>query len=225
MPIGIYNYERKIKIKPKLEMTENLAYLLGAIKGDGSISNNKKYVNSTQLKRHNKTYKNKLYQIKFFNQNIEFLKRIFGFMRDIGLNPSIYYGKTEIQLHSCSKIMWEWLYNLKIYDLNNILKQDKGYILSFLRGFYEAEGCYFYETGINYPYAVITNANEELISFVHTLICELGFRPKIYKIKRGKTAFKKGFYFHILIRRKGEAERFIKMINPFFKNEPSNKWF
>jgi hypothetical protein len=144
-------------------------------------------------------------------------------MQSINLNPHIHKGNGNATVvNSCSKMLWEWLYSLTYQNLENLLSKDRKYLLAFLRGFYEAEGCYYYESGVRYPYAVITNSNEQLISFVHRLICELGFKAKLYRMKRGKTAYKEGFYFHILIRKKGEAEKFIDMIKPSLKNQPTN---
>jgi intein-encoded DNA endonuclease-like protein len=222
MPKGIYDYEKKIRIKPNLDISEDLVYLLGAIKGDGNISSDNKYLNSTQNKRYRKNYRHRLYQIRFYNTDFEFLRKIFHIMQNIKLNPNVHYNNNAMVVNSCSKIMWEWWQSLTIPKLELLLKQDKKYVIAFLRGFYEAEGCYYYESGVNYPYVVITNCNEELVSFVHSLLCKLGFYAKLYKIKRGKTAFKEGFYYHILIRKKGEAKKFIDMINPSLKNEPTN---
>jgi intein/homing endonuclease len=205
--------------KPNLGMTEDLAYLLGAIKGNGSVSSNKKY-----LYKDGK-YWHKLYNISFHNQDFEFSRKIYHIMKDINLNPAFCNEKACLLVSACSKTMREWYAQLNIHDIEKILKQNRKYILAFICGFYEAQGCYYYETGVKHPYTTITDGNEELITLIHKLISELGFNAKLYKIKRGKTAFKEGFAFFIHIRRKGEAERFIKMINPCFKNEPSNKWF
>jgi intein/homing endonuclease len=209
---------RGIILKPNLGMSENLAYLLGAIKGDGHISKDKKYLHI------NKKCWHRQYKIVFTNQNFDFLREVYHCMKDIGLRPKIYNGTNIINISSCSKIMWEWYQRLTITDLEKMLKQNRKYLLAFLRGFYEAEGCYYYETRLNRPFVVITNSNEELISFVHKLICELGFYAKLYKIKRGKTAFKKGYFYNICIRKKGEVENFIDMIEPCFKKNPSNSY-
>jgi hypothetical protein len=198
-------------IKPNLEMNENMAYFLGAMKGDGCVT--KKVSNQ------------KYYAFQFGNQDFEFTRNVFHSMQDIGLRPNIYNIARALLTVATSKILWEWYQGLTLLKLESMLKEDQRFILAFIQSFYESEGCYYYQTGKIYPFVAITNCNEELISFVHKFICELGFRARLNKMKRGKTAFKEGYYYHILIRRKEEAERFIKLINPCFKNKPSNKWF
>lgn len=221
MPIGVYNHIPKIK--PNLEINENLAYLLGAIKGDGNVSNNKKYFNINMTKSGGSWHKQ--YRFCFYNQNFDFLRNIYHSMKDIGLRPTIKNEAKVIAISACSKIMWEWYQELNLTKLELMLKQNMEYILAFLRGFYEAEGSYYYETGIYKPFVSIINCNFELISLINKLIFELGFSPKLYKIKRGRTAFKKGYFYLIHIKKKNDAERFIEKIKPNIKNIPSNQWF
>ena len=214
-----------IRIKPNLRMSENLAYLIGALKGDGNISSEKKYLNVTIYRLTGKKYYMAMHGITLTTENNIFGYNIKKAMKAIGLNASISIRDNLYVVGSTSKLFCDWLRSLSYKNLGILLEQNRKYVLSFLRGYFEANGCYYYETGVKQPYVAITSGKEEIGYFVFDLISNLGFYVKLYKIKRGKTAFKKGYFYNVLIRKRNEAKKFVDMIQPCFKNEPSNKWF
>jgi len=203
--------EKSWTLRPNLAMNENLAYLVGLLKGDGSViyyTYKKQYPN---IKRGliSLTTKDKLI--------VDFSLR---FLKEIGLNPNIHLDKNKCyKISATSKLFVNWYLGLNLKETFN----NSSLKIAFLRGFYEAEGCYYYETGNKFPYVGIVNCNEKLIYYVFDLIQELEFKPRIYKCKRSKTAYKKGWIYMIHIRRKGEAERFVELIKSSIKNIPTNK--
>jgi len=198
-------------IVPNLTMNESLAYLVGLLKGDGSV---KIYKVNKKIKPHN------IYLIQFAGQEKKIVSLTFNILKQIGLNPSFYYINKDRTYHTAvgNKLFANWYLNLNLKEILN----NSSLKIAFLRGFYEAEGSYFFETGRTFPYSIITNCNEELIKYIFNLIRDFGFDAKLYKMKRCKTAFKSGFYYQLKIRKKGEANKFIEFIKPSIKNIATN---
>jgi hypothetical protein len=157
--------------------------------------------------------------VTFYNQHPLLLNKANQIMKEIGLNTNIRKGDNDFFITASSMLFLEFYRKFDLKSLSGNL------LLAFIRGFYDGQGNYYYESGLKNPYVTIQESNEKVARFLFDRICGLGFRPQIYKIRRGKTAFKEGFTFFIHIRRKGEAEDFIEMIKPLTKNIPSNKWF
>jgi len=198
-------------LHPDLKMTEDFAYFLGLMKAHGSVSSGKKYRQGEYWTTPN--------NVVFYNQHPLLLNKANQIMKGIGLNASIRKGDTDFAVKASSMLFLEFY---RKFDLKSL---SGNFLLAFIRGFYDGQGNYYYETGLKTPYVTIQESNEKVARFLFDRICGLGFRPLMFKIKRGKTAYKEGFSFFIHIRRKGEAEDFIEMIKPLTKNVPSNKWF
>lgn len=121
---------------PDLSSSEVLVYIVGVIKGDGSVGDVGKGNYQISLQTHNKR----------FNESFE------EALEEIGLNARTYEqtrkrkkgdggflnGKiTYYQTISLSKKFVNWYESLNINDIEKLAKE---YPQNFLRGFYESEG-------------------------------------------------------------------------------------
>lgn len=200
-----------IKIFPNLEHSENLAYILGVIEGDGYV-NPKQY--SITLNVRNKT---------FANSFLIALKKI-----DLNSKLIIYnnYDRDFYITYAASKLFYLW------YKDQNFewIKKNKKYAINFIRGMYESEGCIYY-VGTSQTIIEISNTDMSLLTLCKYLLKKLNIDCKIY------NATKKGtiFYIHgikrkatkncykIWIGKQKNVQRFIKLIKPCIKLKPKNK--
>jgi intein-encoded DNA endonuclease-like protein len=161
---------------PNLNPSENLFYLLGAIKSDGWIA---KY-----------GYQNKIcLEVNDLDFATEFSKCLIK----IGLNPNINKIKKKLsnqefvfRVTSNSRIFVDWF---KSYDLNNIKMVSKKMKIAFIRGIFDGEGCYkTYPKSAHRKYHVaqITMKDKKFILFVQELIKSIGFENKVYKCDNSK---------------------------------------
>ena len=221
--------------KPCLTPSKDLCYILGVLCGDGSILS-RKYKHGKYTYFHN--------SINLVTRNKTFAESFWKSLKSINLNPPPifsydHHGKLLWGVRVGSKVFCAWFlsnfviskgkrknttkYNVK--KLEEFLSQ-RDFVLSFLRGFFESDGSYYYETHNLRPFVSFGKSNKQLMELVAKLIRKLGYHCKLYKI-RPKTKFKpEGFdYYLIHMRIKDEPEQFIKEIKPVIKNTPSNQWF
>jgi len=174
----------KRALKPNLQMNKYLAYFVGAFLGDGSSFINKK----------NGSYCVRIYP----GQLEEFGNKCADCLKNIGLNPHIYwdksgekYGYKPQLIVSCySKKLVEWLRSLTLDKLYDLLHSDE-LKLEFLRGFADAEGAVHIQ--FRSLRLSISNTDKELIDFVAKLLDDLGFHYGIHAItpknKKWKTLY------------------------------------
>ena len=181
---------RKNKKVVDFNKKKTLSYILGVVKGDGWLIINKK------LKR---------YEIGLRVVSSKFALEFLKSLKEVGLKPRTrmvnnrYY---EVLANGKSLCMW-----IKNIDLNEYLKDEEQKI-QFLKGFYESEGCC-------YDRIRMFNTDRELMQFVFKILKDLGFHPKIKCRIRPKY---KPIYV-VSINRRGEIERFFKMVKPVIKNK------
>ncbi|MAG47482.1 hypothetical protein CL617_02655 [archaeon] len=210
------NLRKKVLIKPNLKISQDLAYIIGILLGDGSVFKCSTTYNIVL------DITDKNIALKFFNS-----------LKSIGLNPRINermptngIGKLKkyiVIAHSTNFGLW--FKNLSIKKLKKSL--NKKYLLkSFICGFYEAEGT-MYTTKQKYKNKVykkfhigMSNTDIKLIQFVKGLTDKLDFKfnlngpyknhglgyPNAKSIYRIETAIKDDVY------------RFIELIKPVGKN-------
>lgn len=151
--------ERK-KIKNK-QLDDNLAYILGVLKGDGFLRGN-----STGL------------LVKDEDFVDTFLKRVEQWSGYTPIKKINIRGKyIKVILHS------KEIYNfLKEFDINRVL-ENPDYVVKFVEGFFDSEGT------VNKSNNVISvyNTNLALILFVKRCLSILGIESKLYKIQRDPT--------------------------------------
>lgn len=213
-------YEKKM-IKPKIESSETLSYIVGVLLGDGWAG---------------KVGKKHEYRVALQTRTLCFNRSFERALAEIGLNPRTFEYKikgretTFYGTFAHSKIFVGWFKSLEFEDIENLAKK---YPIDFLRGFYESEGNY-QETEseekikigkkVRGPYVVhrvnirIVNTNKKLIMLTKDLMKKIGFHPTtIYGVK---TLAPQKPQYCIAVYKKGEAGKFISLINPIIKKIP-----
>lgn len=191
-PKTVFNWLSSFDIKPNrlenivnLSPSINLAYILGAVLGDGSVFRTAKG-----------TYLVQLGNIR----SEEFALSFAAALSAIGLSPWIYphkneYANTVYTVRACSKRFLEWYEKLTLKDFEHLLNSDE-LCLAFIRGFYESEGSC---SVTRYHYNMrIYNSNRDLLALVQRLLWKMGFRSVIYGPYFNKKS-KKGL-FHLIVR-------------------------
>lgn len=213
----IRNLRKRILIKPNLNMSEDLAYILGVLKGDGCVC---KY-------RHNNIEK---YRVALNVTDKNFALCFYKSLRKIGLNPSSCETmpsngigkKRQYIVHAYSKILGMWYKKLTLEKLKKIL-DNENHIVFFLKGFYEAEGSLYLNKKNNKNMCIrIFNSDESLLSFVKYLTDKIGFSFNFYgPYSNHFSTFanersRKMYNLNTSIR--VDVLKFMRLINPCTKN-------
>jgi intein-encoded DNA endonuclease-like protein len=183
-----------VSIKPKLEWSHDLAYVVGVCLGDGSVFRVRKQ------RRFEVQLHVDLAQKLFVQHFAEALSRI-------GLHPKIYIGNRLVRVRAISKDFYKWFKNLELAD---ILKLPLELKLAFLRGFYESEGGLDIRKGGKLMYAYMDNSRLDLLNIIGEILSEFRFRYRI----RTKT---NGVKRLALLRGTNETKRFLNLIKPVVK--------
>jgi hypothetical protein len=179
-------------VKPRLEMTPELAYVLGVLKGDGSV----------YLHRRGAI-------INLTTSSLGFAQSFSDALSKIGLKPSRIYGGKYYRVEAYSKAFHNWYKELTTAKLEEMLSNND-LIASFIRGFYESEGCC-------YKYSIhIYNTDYELIRLVRRLLTKLGFNFGVY-IRKHNGGWGHAPLYTLFKNKKVDAQRFFQIIKPSIK--------
>ena len=197
----------KLTIKPNLSSTNEMAHLLGLMKGDGFVSKNR---------RSNACI------VCFDNTSKKLANVSLTLFRFIGLNPRMYVvqpyngisKKERYRVLCYSKLFFEFFNNLNVKALKTMLNTKKKKML-FIRGFYEAEGTSIIDKK-NRRYVYIVNTNLELIKLIKDYLRQLDFDFNLTGPKESKGLGKKPYYV-LGTGRKEQVIRFFEVINPCIK--------
>jgi intein-encoded DNA endonuclease-like protein len=168
-PLGV----SKATYNPNLEPSEELAFLIGAILGDGNVSIYERHV-----------------IVKVDSKDDDFAEAIFHSMRCIGLNPFTFKWKNSngnlmTRVFVNSVVFGRWLKQLQLSKFDKLFTNEKQRI-AFIRGFFDAEGYVSKKKEWN-SYQLdcrIINTNIALLQVVGKLINSLGFQTTIYAEER-----------------------------------------
>jgi hypothetical protein len=196
----------KLTKKPNLEMTENLAYLLGLMKGDGFVSINKK---------------SNAHIIGLSSVNKEISNNFSKALEKIGINSKIFEAypyngiskQKQYRAIACSKIFVKWYKELKVDNLE-LLLNTKEKITSFIKGFYEAEGTFYYGRIIH---VAIENTDLELLVLIKKLLEKINFRFNLngpYKTNSFNRNYNR---FRLKTANKEQVFTFLNAIKPIVK--------
>lgn len=194
--LGIPRRKKTPSIRPALEPSEDLAYVLGVLLGDGSVFP----INS-----------NSSYAIQLTNTSKVFVESFANALKRIGIHPCFFDIPQEnpnwnkqygVKGHSI--LFGKWYETLAPSNIRKLLK-TREMVVSFLRGFYESEGHTDKPTA-NSRRVSISNTNEELLRLVQHLVESLGYKTSIHG---GKDIYIRG--------RKIDKERFLAELNPCIK--------
>lgn len=192
-----------VKLHPNLDFSENLAYILGVLKGDGWVNKNKWN-----------------YRICLRVTEPNFVESFAESLKQIGLNPEINLRKLpnpnhrdQYCLEANSKEFYNWYKGLTLNDIRALIDRNTEYAIAFLRGFYESEGNISKASKNSYRLAIY-NSDKELIEFVKQLISNLKIPTSLYSTKRDG---KKREYTIRILGRAQNIKRFLSLINPIIK--------
>uniref|UniRef100_A0A6M3Y1T4 Putative homing endonuclease n=1 Tax=viral metagenome TaxID=1070528 RepID=A0A6M3Y1T4_9ZZZZ len=193
---------------PNLEMTSDLAYILGVLFGDGYTGGNGVIALRVADKKFAESFRDAL--------------RVIGLPAKIYERPPEYVGcKPMYRAEVCSVVFAKWLKSRGLEEIGEmILNKGKDHIVAFIRGFYESEGS-IYDESIRYGKynkisITMSNSNYELISLVGLLVNSLGYNVDI---RNRKTS--DGRLPHYVLRLLGSSDvkyKFLEEVNPCIKN-------
>jgi intein-encoded DNA endonuclease-like protein len=196
--LKVYHYGRRVK--PDLTSSPHLAYLLGALLGDGCVFN-KGSCNIVSLKVN----------------EYQFAYNVYEAMKRIGLRPRLRQSRNN----NNGKMMWltcaisknfcNWYKSLTPEDIEKIAVK---YPKDFLRGFYEAEGCAYLrqKKGLSVTFS---NNNLNLIEIAKECLAVLGYRCSVYTSRKGNYA--PTYHLYVMGTTEEKLE-LLRTINPCIKN-------
>jgi len=157
------------RIKPNLDSTENLGYVLGLLFGDGFVYKNSGY-----------------YRICLEVTNRTIALNFLDSLKIIGLNPFIQeimptngIGKQKkYRVTANSQNFGIWYKNLSAQNLHYFLSTKES-IVGFIKGFYEAEGNLSINKN-NYLSIHIHNTDIDLLNILNYLAQKVGVELKMY---------------------------------------------
>ncbi len=192
---------------PDLRPSPTLAYVIGVVLGDGSVSKS-----------------GGSYHISLTVKDFSFACSFSNALRTLGLNPFEFqkigsiYNETGVyhKVEAKSKILYALLKEAKsnLSSIEPYLKSDELKI-AFLKGFYESEGSLSFRTdGVRpkrYPMLQLYNRDKKKLNLVFAFLKCLGFSPKLYFYEwsnYGRVSITKGI----------DVYRFLGMTNPCIRN-------
>lgn len=191
-----------IRDTPEHYIDENVAYLLGSLKGDGTVHLYPKNYDYRIVLR----VTDRDFAVAFFNalKRIGLNAKISEFSQDSDFNGRKWTTK-YVKAQASSKKFAEWYHRLSREDLFHFLATNK-MRRAFIRGFYDAEGnLHRYKNRRDSWSLSIWNKNKELIDLVFTLLEIEGIeaskptRPDLYGIR---------------INRKHMIDKFLLLVKP-----------
>lgn len=195
--------DANIRLHPNLEFSENIAYIIGILKGDGWVNKNKWN-----------------YRICLSAIEANFVESFAKSLKRIGMNPMINLRKLpnpnhrdQYCLEANSKEFYNWYKDLTLNKIRVLINGNTEYAIAFLRGFYESEGSISKASKKSWRLAIY-NSDKELIEFVKQLIDGLGIPTTLYSVKRDD---KKREYIIRILGRAQNIKRFLSLINPIIK--------
>lgn len=190
-------------IKPKLEWTPDLAYIVGVVFGDGNI-----FRNRITLAVVDETF---AFSFKTASEKI-------------GLRPCLYIKKfsekypnwkDQYVVAAESKLFCNWIQKLTPVEINRIPNE---LFLYFVKGFYESEGCFALNGRFPYFVLKMSNMNKELLSIIWDRLKRMGFSFKWHvDMNKGESSSKDAYEIRLF--KKNHVQRFLGLVNPCIKNK------
>jgi len=182
----------------KLEPSRTLAYVLGVLKGDGSV-----IVRRVSERGHE-------YRIKLDVHSAELANSFYNALRELGLSPRIYRLKKSWYVRAFSKEFVLWYKKSSEHEL---WKYINGYEREFVRGFYEAEGSISRHSKAGLRIRIVNNNTAILKLIKRHLKNSLNINPLLYPHSNGKA-------YVLEIYGMGDVGKFLDWIKPCIKNKP-----
>ena len=186
-----------------------LAYILGVMYGDGSLVFNPKSYGY-------------ILKLAVAESGKEFAIKFAYTLQELGIHPYVWVSKRTptkheqnvIEVRGMNKRLFMFIKRMDLTTLRDVIR---GYEDRFICGFYESEGHYYRNKKYGFERLSMSNTDYKLITFVKRLLEEMGFHPKLQEVvDQDKYTF--GKIYRLNLYRKGEIERFFKIIQPIIKN-------
>ena len=182
----------KSRIKPKLRPSADLAYLIGFLRGDGYVDDERGMITA-------------------YTTNEVLAKTIISCMENIGLHPhfsvhspSGFGRKQQYRMYGCSKIFSKWFIHLESKTIKEIFQANR---IDFLRGFFDAEGTLTEKGRVR-----IYNSNYDLLLLCQALLADLNMSASLHVRTRQRN--KKEIYYLSMIGGIEAARKFIQVVSP-----------
>ena len=159
--------------RPNLQTSKELAYIIGVHLGDGCV---------------NIRFDKFQYQWRVKGER-EFVDNIARVLQLIGLNSWINRENDCFRISTASRIFVQWLTKLSLQNIETLLVSDN-LKLSFIEGFYDAEGYLgiVHRQNRTFPHiwVKIGNTNLPLLEMCQRLLTDLGIYSRVYLSNRVK---------------------------------------
>lgn len=186
-------------VRPKLNLSKSLTYILGVLLGDGYITIYKRKDGARYKVGLN--VKDKIFAIRFLNA-----------LKEINLKPNLCQdAKLLYRVGAYSKIFVEWFKNLNLTRIEHLVDKKKCYMISFLRGFYESEGYY----NSNNKTISISNTDKEILKLVSKFLSKLNIFSKIYGPYKKENGWRDEYC--LVITKRKDSKRFLRLIKSCIK--------
>lgn len=206
----------KIK-RVELSPSSDLYYILGAILGDGSVAIGSVCIRGNRYPK---------YIVKLRVGSRAFAENVWVALKRIHANPMpIRYYQKQYHVEVCSKQLHDYIKHLDLNWLEEQLSSNPEFAKQFIKGFYEAEGCYSEYTRKSRTaperYLMIANTQLSLILLVQRLLKKLGIGcTGPYEVVDKRSSDWKPCY-RLHIGRGSEIRRFFEVVAPCIKLPPN----
>lgn len=202
------------KLNPSLELSPELSYILGVLKGDGfcyCTGNNKNIVLNVNDK--------------------DFATSFAEGLRRINLHPKVFSlakyesSTTKWRVNCVSEVFYDWYKSLTFEQLKTIAVP---YFLEFFKGFYESEGNFKVQKSCNGFTLRVVNTNYGLLEWLQEELNKRGYPFTLRVVKgikdhllRGRVIHRRRPLFVLGLHRRNEVRDLLLKISPCI---PRKRW-
>ena len=202
----VYSWLKRFKIPTRkshdwhyvdvdLTPSPTLAYVLGALLGDGNITPRYEIRLRVIDQLFADSFEKALLKLRFRARHSK-----------TKADPKNRKPNSLFKSSGCSKKFYDWFQKLSLEDMKGFALRNREMTISFVRGFYESEGLS--------NRAGVVNTNSRLLMVVKECIEKLGFTTYLC----GPYETKHKPIYHLYVSRT-EGKAFIKLIKPVIKNK------
>jgi len=181
-------FGEKISLKNDLR---SLSYVVGVVDGDGSVRRNSIRLNTTSSK---------------------FAKAFYEVLAKLGLRPHLYQFPSQ-RTKRGKPVFSVIIHSIPLVDFLKSPKKEEcalRYPTEYVRGFYESEGFLDRHNVV----MAVREKNLTKLHFVEKLLRKLGFRTKMYKLRKKDTNKYGHIFWLYLLGGQRSAQQFMEIIQP-----------
>lgn len=179
----------------------SLGYVLGAILGDGSCSK----IRMGKIKGCKPRFR---YNVYIGVKDEDFIDAFILNAESLGVHCYRYFKSKEgiFAVYITSRKLFEFI---KGFDFNF---SDKEMIIGFLRGFYDAEGCFYILKNSFSSMIALKNKNKSLVCLCKDLLLLFGVHSSSISKTYGSSFNPNGIYYGLVVSDKRSVKNFFKFI-------------